>query len=390
MSRTCNMPLCTNQSDWKFCDLHRCRKESCAQQKETCTKHTRKCSLKSCNERYREIKTFCQKHRCPEPSCDGFDQCPEHAMPCAVAKCTYFINTKSTFQYCKQHRCYIKGCLGSHQCADHFCKGLSKYGCNSKKTVEEAGCVYCKCPQCNVLKSECKEHCCEYCYEPTREQSSKYCFRCVCKVADCLLHYRKCPHKCRTKDCMSRRGENGFCESRCFFRGESTSDEAKEILLKMKIDHEKEHQTFELYNNFGFNVPRLDFKTILSRHKEIEFAKTFRKIAGEKIEKTRNYLPKCVVARCVDYCSEDNCECGNVVLSFDDNFSVLKPLNEIFGTHFKLRDGNYILSDTILASAADDEDGDYGWVISANIIDKAKTETLKDDEIQEAIQCMVV
>lgn len=251
----------------------------------------------------------------------------------------------------------------------------SKYGFNSKKTVEEAGCVYCKCPQCS--------------YEPTREQGSKYCFRCVCKVADCLLHYRKCPHKCQTKDCMLRRSENGFFESRCFFRGESTSDEAKEILLKMKIDHEKEHQTFELYNNFGFDVPRLDFKLILSRHKEIEFAKIFKKIASEKIEKTRNYLPKYVVARCVDYCSEDNCECGNVVLSFDDNFSVLKPWNEIFGTHFKLRDGNYILSDTILASAADDEDGDYGWVISAKIIDKAKTGTLKDDDIQEAIQCMV-
>lgn len=122
MSRTCNMPSCSNQSDWKFCNVYRCRKENCAQEQESCTKHTRKCSLKFCNERYREIKFFCQKHRCPEPSCDGVDQCPEHVMPCRVAKCTYFINTKSTFQYCKQHRCYIKGCLGSHQCADHFCK----------------------------------------------------------------------------------------------------------------------------------------------------------------------------------------------------------------------------------------------------------------------------
>jgi hypothetical protein len=91
----------------------------------------------------------------------------------------------------------------------------------------------------------------------------------------------------------------------------------------------------------------------------------------------------------VDYCSEDYCECGNVVLSFDDDFSVLKPWSEIFGTHFKLRDGNYILSDTIRATA-DDEDGNYGWVISAKIIDKVKTGSLKDDDIQEAIQCMMI
>ena len=43
-----------------------------------------------------------------------------------------------------------------------------------------------------------------------------------------------------------------------------------------------------------------------------------------------------------------------------------------------------------IRATADDEDGNYVWVISAKIIDKVKTGSLKDDDIQEAIQCMMI
>ena len=391
MFRPCIKNFCSNvilSYDRKYCDQHQCPQKNCLQEALTCIKHTRKCALKTCNERYtvtRQETGYCQKHRCPEPTCNGVNQCQEHAKPCGESGCTLFINKNSTFQFCKPHRCYVKSCLGSHQCSDHFCKGISKYGCNRKKTVEESGCVYCKCPQCNVLKSECKEHCCVACCEP-RVEGSKYCYRCTCSVPNCFLYYRKCPHKCRTTSCMSRCSENGFCESRCFFRGESTSDKAKEMLLKMKQDYDKEVQTFELYNKFGFDVVRLDFQTILKRYQEIEFVKAFKRIAAEKIEKTTNYLPKDVVACCVDYCSEDYCKCAYYKPSFDDGFSILKPLNEIFGDYFKLVDDKYVLSETIRGyDELTGKKGKYGWIITKERVDR-----VANDNIFEDIQCVKI
>ena len=343
---------------------------------------TRKCDLGSCHERFaitKQDKKYCQKHCCPEPTCLGVDQCQEHSKPCKIEKCNLFIHKKSNYEFCKPHRCYVKECRNSHECFDHYCK-CRRFDGKRKKLASESGCDLCKCPLCPELRSNCKEHCCERCWTPEQVEGSQYCFLCKCSVDGCLLSYRKCPHKCNTKDCFSRRSENGYCEKRCFFKGEPTVVEAKDMILKIKEECDKLGETCERYNCYGFDVYRLDFVNIQARYRNIEFLKTF-KIAVEKVEKRPTYLPDGIRASCIDYCSRDYCECaGNYRPEIDDEFSVLEPVNKIFGEHFKLNDDYYILSDKIRTN-----DGKYAWAITRQIV---HDRCWNDKTIYEAIQCI--
>ena len=411
ISIPCVKPLCNQHithRDWRYCDLHRCRLQNCVQDKETCSKHTQKCLLKTCHERYREKKKYCQKHRCPEPTCDGVDQCSEHVRQCAVTGCARFIHKNSTYQYCRPHRCHVKSCLGNQECADHYCTGfsistsVSKSKCGAHKLAEHGGCERHRCPECFELRSECREHCCLGCWEPTREEGSKYCIRCMCSLPGCFLWYRKCIHKCRTKGCFLRRGvdvdddkdtidssRNKYCERRCYYKGEETLKESLAMLGEMEQEYEKLKEPFDF--SFMKEEPRFDFKTIQSRYNEMKFLKSFKKCV-ERVEKREHYLPKGVEVYCIDYCSEDYCECKSGYRpSIEEEFSVVKRFQEVFGELYLLMgDGRYLLSETIKTS-----DGKYGWTIDKGVVEgvwkslsgSSGSSGDWEEELYKAIQC---
>jgi len=189
---------------------------------------------------------------------------------------------------------------------------------------------------------------------------------------------------------MNRKSENGYCECRCFFKGENEENKkkAKEMLVAIEIDYDK--------GNEHFRVNRLDYITIFKRYNEIQFLKNFRKIATEKIEKTKNYLPKYVEAKCIYDCSRDYCRCGDYHKpTFDAQFSILTSWDEIFGEYFKTvnMDKQFLLTDTIRAYDYDKHEGyqNYGWVIEEGFLDKIKNGlTVGDEDIYESIQCVKV
>ena len=170
----------------------------------------------------------------------------------------------------------------------------------------------------------------------------------------------------------------GYCERRCFFRSgrfkygyfpgqDEDGDEGfialgytANIFNLIKRDYLANQAEFSRFNNYGFDVPRLDCDTLKKRMEEIEFMKAFKEAIGIVNKSTATkYLPAGVSTQCTESCSRDQCECEmRNQPRIDDTYRDIDQFEVIFGRHFILTQVGYVLSTCILT-----DDGEYGWVV---------------------------
>lgn len=209
----------------KYCELHRCHIEECANIKIGNSNYciTHKCSL--CESMMID-KGCCDTHKCINEDC-SFPRKNIHSNFCNACNCDIELCTEQKLKnsnVCKEHKCMGEGCKFNIVDGFKFCSSCkcSVAHCPNIKYIRGnfywGFCLEHKCNLCNNKRSGenyCKDHLCEidFC-ELAKQANTNCCSRHKCKKCNVKVmnNYDLCEyHKCKIVNCMYERSNYEYC-----------------------------------------------------------------------------------------------------------------------------------------------------------------------------------